>query len=641
MIYCFSDFELDDQRFELRSANVKVPVQPKVLDVLLYLVRARERVVAKRELLDAVWADVVVGDASVARVIMEARRAIRDELQQTIVTVRGRGFRFAGPVVERERTTAPPPAPAAADPTFVGRAAATAAVQARLDEAVAGRGSLVLLSGEAGIGKTRTAVEIARRARARDAVVFETRAHESPPMPAFWVWAQLLRAATEGRADAAAREVLQAAEPLLAGEGGDVAPAERFPIFEAIVRFWATLARVRPVALVLEDMHWADEGSLQLLAFLARELRALAALVVVTYRDTVPGDNARARQLGGLLVESSSLVVPLRGLSPDESARLVEVVTGATPSDALVKSLFERSGGNPLYLHQLLKTDWAERALNDAAEELVSSMDLQQGLIESIGGHLDSLSPGARELLATAAVLGREFELGKLALASSSTQQHLLDRLDEAVHARVLVKSKNDYRFAHVLVRDVLYKRLSGVERAERHRAVATRLIEHYGDAAVAHAGELAEHLLRALPAGDATLAVDLAVRAAQQASDLGRHRDAVRRWQQAAQALTFAREQGRRVDVQLGMARSMVLAGLKDAAREAFFDGAILARTFGRAEALAEAALGFAGLDVNASPERRPLLQDARARLTAAGLAGLEGLVARLDAALAEDPDV
>src|SRR5580658_10260497 len=113
MLYRFGEFELDEQRFELRaSAGVKVPVQPKVLDVISYLVRMRDRVVLKRELLDAVWADVVVSEASISRVIVEARRALGDELQQVIVTVRGRGFRFAGQVSESDgRSQARPAEP--------------------------------------------------------------------------------------------------------------------------------------------------------------------------------------------------------------------------------------------------------------------------------------------------------------------------------------------------------------------------------------------------------------------------------------------------------------------------------------------------------------------------------------------------
>src|SRR6202034_1944331 len=137
------------------------------------------------------------------------------------------------------------------------------------------------------------------------------------------------------------------------------------------------------------------------------------------------------------------------------------------------------------------------------------------------------------------------------------------------------------YRFAHVLVRDVLYKKLSTAERAARHRAVGEKLLAHYGDAAEAHAGELAEHFARSLPGGNAAMAIDLAIRAAEQATKLGRHREAVRHWQQAAQAFAMTEDDVRRVSVELGRGRSSQAAGQVVQAKQAFLDAAVLARTF------------------------------------------------------------
>ena len=638
MLYRFGDFELDEQRFELRASGNKVPVQPKVLDVLFYLVRMRDRVVLKRELLDAVWADVIVSEASVSRVIMEARRAIGDELQQVIVTVRGRGFRFAGQVNETDRPSSPRVAEPTTDPTFVGRDAALAAVGARLDEALSGRGSLVWLSGEAGIGKTRTAHEIARRAQARGATTLVTHVHEAPESPPFWPWAQIIRTFTGGRTDPARRQFLDTVAPLLAGEV--VSNGSQFALFEAVTRFFVTASRVRPIVIVFDDVHWADEASLRLLQFFAREVRDGAVLVVCTFRDASLPSDARARLLGGLLRESSSLSVPLRGMTLDEIRRFVEVTSGTVPSDAFTKSLYERSGGNPLYLHQLLKTDWAERALTTTAHELASSMDLQQGLIESICRHLDSLSEGARELLTLAAVLGREFQLAKFGIVSGLSPDVLSDRLDEAVRVRVLVRSKDGpYRFAHVLVRDVLYKKLSSAERAARHRSIGEKLLEHYGDAVEPHAAELADHFSRSLPGGDAARAINLAMRAAEQESKMGQHRAAARHWQQAAQAFAMIpHDDGRRVCVELGRARSLQAAGEDAEAREAFLDAAILARTFALSGQLAEAALGFAELVRDeAAAQGRVLLEEAMGALVGASDANLAQLKAKVEVALAK----
>src|SRR5262249_24458100 len=159
----------------------------------------------------------------------------------------------------------------------------------------------------------------------------------------------------------------------------------------------------------------------------------------------------RARLLGGLLADSSSLSIPLRGLSEHEIGVLVEIVSGTAPGDRLTRALLERSGGNPLYLHELLRTDWAGQALRTKAQELASTMDLEQGLMESIARHLEVLSEGARALLGLAAVLGREFDVAKLGIVSELSPDDLVTRLDEARRAGLLTSGKaGTHRFAHL-----------------------------------------------------------------------------------------------------------------------------------------------------------------------------------------------
>ncbi len=650
MILSFGDYELDDQQFELRADGVKVPVQPKVLDVLFHLVRARDRVVLKRELLDAVWPGVVVSEASISRVIMEARKAIGDELHQLVVTVRGRGFRFTAPVVERERTGTARPAEAQGDPTFVGRRACLAAADAKLEEALAGQGSILWLSGEAGIGKSRTAEEIARRARLRGASVLFAHAHETPASPPFWLWTQLIRAYAAARPEGSMRSVLQQLAPLMTGGPAPEGGAE-FKLFDAVARFVKEAAEAAPLVLVLDDLHWSDEGSLRLLQFVVRELRQAAVLTVAAYRDTGLQSDAIGRALGDLLRERGSVSIPLRGLSVDETANFVEVATGGSPSPEFVRILLERSGGNPLYMTQLLRTEWAERALAERAHELASSMDLQQGLIESICRHVDAMSERARELLTVAAVMGREFELSKLLIVFELPQADLFDRLDEAARARVLVKGKDGaYRFAHALVRDVLYKKLSSSERVARHRTIAERLLAHYGSNAGAgsrssaevdrQAAELARHFVRALPGGDATLAIDFSMRAAQQDTAVGSHKSAARHWQEALTAFGHVRgDDARRVRVMLELARSLALAGQPAEARDLYLDAATLARTFGLSTALGEAALGFASIAKDA-PEQRvqreAVLREALSLLSSSSDQSTTGLEAAVQAAIA-----
>jgi len=620
MRLCWAEYELDEDRFELRRAGVKVPVQPKVLELLFVVVRERERVVLRRELFETIWAGLAVSEASLSRAVLEARRAIGDELQQVLVTVRGRGFRFVVDVTTKAAEVLAVAPDASLDPTFVGRESCMTCLVARLDEAALGHGSVVWISGDAGIGKTRTADELARRARARGASVHGASAHETPAAPQFWLWAQVARAHAAAHEGPKTTQFLLTIAPLLNG-AADLTSEAQFVLFHAFTRFFIEASETRPQVFVFDDAHWADEGSLRLLQFFAREVRQSAIVIVSTYRDTQQPTDARVRAFGVLLGECAGLAIPLRGLGPDDIPRFVEVTSGSEPSESFARSLYDRTGGNPLYLRQVLQTEWAERALTETAHQLASSMDLQQGLVESIQRHVHSISAEGRELLTLAAVLGREFQFTELALVSGLEPAALLDRLDEGARARILLKSKTGaYSFTHALVHDVLYRSLSSAERASKHAIIAERLLAHYGMSLDAHVPDLAFHFHRALPGGSPDRAFELAVRAAGQASAHGDPRTSARHWSAAIQALThLAPDDARHVDAKLGAAREHALAGEPDSARAAYLDAWTLARTFGKPEAMGEAALGFAALTGPGVATRDALLRDAREAMSTA----------------------
>ena len=600
MIFAFDEFELDDQLRQLRSSGAEVRVQPKVMDLLLLLVRDRQRALSRQEMLERVWPGVVVGEASISRAIMDARKAIGDELHQRIVTVRAHGFRFAGPVEERGAAAAAAPrlGTPGVDRSFVGRDTCMAVLEARFEEAATGRGSVVWLSGEPGIGKTRTADEFARRCRAKGALVCVARASEDGGAPALWSWTQIARAL----------DSTALAERLSAAAGARDAASSatsRFATFDAIVRELAARARSQPLVLVLDDLQWADDASLALLQFLIRNLHEIPIVIVGTFRDTDASGGGRAATLAGLASEYASHTIPLRGLAREEIPRFIEVTTGSVSTPAFADALLARSGGNPLFLQRLLQSDWGVRSLEGAAQELATSMDLQQGLIDSIAHHVGSMSDGARALLTESAILGRQFDLAKLAVVSAQDPHDLLDRLEEAVRARVLRKSAEGvFRFAHPLVRDVLYKKLGAGDRAAWHLRVGERLLAHYGGAADAHAAELAHHFGRALPNGDPARAVAFAIRAAEEQTALGAHDLAIKHWSEALRVASFLHGRApQRLAAQLGLGRALARVGRGAEASAAFLDATVMARTFGSAEDLKEAELGYRSASTSAAP--------------------------------------
>jgi len=218
--YTFAGLTLDEALYELRRGAAAVKLEPKVFDVLRHLVRHRERVVSKDELLAELWPGEHVSESVLPRCITALRKAVGDTAsgQHVIQTVHGRGYRFIAALeiaADGEVALAREEGPAEPRGAFVGREDAMAKLRAALADALGGVGRLVLLVGEPGIGKTRTAEEIASDGRRAGALVLAGRCYEGDGAPAFWPWLQILRAA--GSAPEAG--------PVLARLGGGGDPA--------------------------------------------------------------------------------------------------------------------------------------------------------------------------------------------------------------------------------------------------------------------------------------------------------------------------------------------------------------------------------------------------------------------------------
>jgi len=579
----FGDCELREDTMDLLRGGAKVAVQPKVFQLLLVLLRLRTRALTRTELFDLVWADVKVGQDSLTRAIVQARRAIGDDRQEMIATVRGHGFRFVAPVIEvpTGEACAPPSA------ELIGRESSLAALGAQLSRSRNGQGSIAWISGVPGIGKTRLAEEFARRARGEGASVHFIRCHETAAQPRFWPWSCLLAELAQDAVPPVARDLRDAVALLERPDAG-------FRAFDAVTR--AIVARLgrgpAPLVVIIDDVQWADEGSLELLRFFVRETRASRLLVVCAYRDTALHDATCSQALSTLLHEYGSVSVPLRGLSADDTARLAQALKGQEPSAAFAAALHQRTGGCPLFIRELLETEWAARALDDEARAAATSLDLQRGLLEGIARHLDGLSAACRDVLAWAAVIGREFEFAPLAAVSGLKGKDLLDQLDRAVLARVVHKTGGRYAFVHPLIADVLYKSLMASERASRHGVVGKALEQIHAGTVDVHAEAIARHFFKAAPTGLARSAFEYSVRAARNAGSRGNAMSAVRLWQQALEALDLLADANvDRLDVQLELARALATAGLEDRALDSFFDAAMLARALGRPAAVIEAA--------------------------------------------------
>ncbi len=492
---------------------------------------------------------------------------------------------------------------------FIGRSRELGVLESALAAAATGRGGVVLLAGEPGIGKTRTAAEFARRAREAGAEVLAGRCYEGEGAPAFWPWLQVLRAYSESRDAATLAAELGTAAPDVGAVYPDLhtrlpglanAPLldpeqARFRFFDGVTRGLLRAAGSRPLVIWIDDLHGADEPSLRLLQFLARGLPASRVLVMGGLRDVaLARDHPLAPALAELMRDQQVELVRLDGLAESEVAALLEGVLGEPTPPGLAVTVHARTEGNPLYTMEVA------RALATAPRPAAAGSDrlhIPESVRLAIGARMGALSEACRQILAQAALFGREFGAEALARASGAPLSSLLPLLDEAESARVIERAPVDpwrWRFTHVLYGETLVDALSATARGPLHAAVAQAL--ESDRRANEHIAEIAHHWLEAGPAGEADRAVESLCRAADRAQAHLAYEEAVRLYQRALGTLRAQADPGEAslAAALLGLGEASKSAGQTQQARAAFLEAATIGRKLGLAGVLTRAALGF-----------------------------------------------
>jgi hypothetical protein len=494
---------------------------------------------------------------------------------------------------------------------FVGREQETKALRAGLDDAMSGRGRLLMVSGEPGSGKTRTAEQLMTYAGLRDAEVLIGRCYEGEGAPAFWPWVQIIRAYVKDRGPEVLTRIMGPGAADIAQVVPEVrdrlpelpAPPAlepeqaRFRLFDSISAFLKNASRERPTVLILDDLHWADKPSLLLLQFLARELRDIRVLVVGTYRNIELGrQHPLAQTLGELTRQGMGERIFLRGLTRRNVAQFIEMTTGTRPSDRVVSSVHKDTDGNPFFLTEVVRLLASEGILARIEEEDTWSVRIPEGVREVIGRRLDHLSKECNHVLSIASVIGREFSVAVLEPVSELSSDHLLEILEEAVTARVIaedLRAVGCYGFYHALIRETLYDELTVARRVRLHRRIGGILETLYAGALEPYLAELAYHFFQA---ADTHKAILYAIKAAERATTLLAYEEAVDHYKRALQALELEEEteDGSQCEIVLALGQAQTRAGNAARAKEAFQQAADMARRLGRPEQLAKAALGM-----------------------------------------------
>ena len=465
---------------------------------------------------------------------------------------------------------APPTLTRAYDADFVGRRAelerlraSWAGVQMHRDRRI------VLVAGEPGIGKTRLAHHFASTALTAGATVLLGRCSEEPLAP--------FEPFTEALAQAGAAHALQP------GDTDDAGARHR--LFDGVDAALTDLAARAPLLLAIDDLHWADRGSLLLTSFLLRSRRRGPMLVLGTYRDTELG---RHSPLTGALAElkrSGALDrVDLRGLTLDDVATLAHSLLGA---DDLAPRVHARTDGNAFFVEEVLR-ELAEPGTHDVPESVR----------HAIGVRLSRMGEDANELIAAAAILGLEHDARALQATAGLEPDAAEQALDELLRARLLrpAAAAQRFEFTHALVREAVHDECNVLRRARLHRRAAEALTALGADR---NLEEIAMHLFDAASTADARQAAEMLVRAGHRALDRLAYEDAAERLERALEALELAGADDEAGPVLLARGDALLRAGEREAARATFSSARALALRRGDDTLLAEAALGFAGLGI------------------------------------------
>ena len=495
---------------------------------------------------------------------------------------------------------------------FVGREVESERLRTALDNAASGRGRSVVLSGEPGIGKTRTAEELATYAGMRGVQVLWGRCHEDEGAPAYWPWRQIIRAYVHDRdpqelssemGSGAAyiaqvvsevRQHLPALPPRPPVEGDQA----RFQLFDSIATFLRNASIRRPLMLVLDDVQWADPSSLLLLEFVAREVGEARVLIVVTFRDVEPNPPPPLQHALAELARATGFErLSLAGLSGPDVGRFIELTTSRSTPPALVDAVYRETEGNPFFVSEVVRLLESKGRLERAHEVTSWSIEIPQGVRQVIGRRLRALTPQCHDLLRSASAIGREFDLQLLARVSGLALAEVLERLEEAHAARVLeavVDAAGRYRFAHALVHDTLYDDL-GATRIALHLKIGETLEPLSAEHSVERLAELAHHFVQAGAVGGAEKAIGYLRTAGARVREQLAYEAAIEHYERALMLeADGARDDRLRCELTLALGECHARAGSSEKAAAFLWESVDLARRLGAGDLMCRAALAF-----------------------------------------------
>ena len=472
---------------------------------------------------------------------------------------------------------------------FVGRRSELTRMRSHVDAAMAGSGRVVMIAGEPGIGKTRTAAELETYAEGRGCHVLWGRCYEEAGAPPFWTWVQPIRSYV-GSADSdrlreemrdgaheisdIVPEVRDLVSEDVDGRLGEGPEQARFRLFDAVSSFFVRASSRRPLLIVLDNLHWAHTSSLLLLNFLATAIVDQRILIVGTYRDE---DITRGHPLIHALGELNRLDhfdrLILRGLTSNDIANYISETCGAHAHARLAELIHLHTEGNSFFVTELVRLLYQEGVLHGNAGEAESLLRerVPAGVREVIGRRLDRLSEVCSRVLTIGSVMGREFSLDRLLALPVATfddmglpnnPSRIMDAVDEAIASRLIEEvdhTHGEFRFIHALIQQALAAELSTTMKIRLHARIAETLERMHGNGAGDRLGELVRHYSEAEALVGSERLVKYLILAGEQALNTYAYEEALGYFRQALDAKGESQADDQLASILFGLGRAQV----------------------------------------------------------------------------------
>ena len=518
MQYLFDDFCLDTDQRELRRDGSAIPLQPQVFDLLEYLIRHRARVVTKDDLIGAIWGGRIVSESALTTRINAARTAIGDsgEAQRLIKTLPRKGVRFIGTLRDAawEIETAVAPRKVEISNLVVGRTTPFETIDQMSRHALSGQRQMAFVTGEAGIGKTAFIAKAIERLTEQgfdllygrcterfgtdevflpliDALVTRYRANGPELISAVRAHAPTWLLQLPGAIDASERAAFQDA----------VFGATRERMLREFCDLLEALSAGRPWVLVLEDLHWSDFATIDVVSRFARGNGKARVLALCSYRpaDSAADGHPIRRLHRDLEIHGCCSEMRLDRLSRAEVERYLALrFDDAELASALSKPVFERTLGNPLFVASLLKHHIDQQSIIEmdgrwrlSSQAAFAQDRIPDSLLNMIGHELDRLTDRERRLLDVASVAGEEFSAALVAAGLSDDAVDVEMNIEASIrNDQILVRSgvsewpdgtySGCYAFRHILYQNIIYQNLPPGHRAQTHKRLGRRLEQAY-----------------------------------------------------------------------------------------------------------------------------------------------------------------